>query len=234
MEASGGYERGARRNLSERGLRVTVVNVVRGFARASGLPAKTERLDAVVVARSGAFARPAPTPLVSDARQALAELLACRRQLTVEIAAAAPVARPSSDPGPGADARTRRWHAWPLSQEIARLIRHTIAAEASVPRSYALLTSMPGVGSILAATVLAELPEFGTLDRRQMASLVGVAAIAKDSGTKHGRRTSATIARRCAPSSTWPRSEPAAPPRAAPLLPPSRRWQPPSSSPSSP
>jgi transposase len=74
-------------------------------------------------------------------------------------------------------------------KEIARLLRHQIAAEAELAKTSALLTSMPGVGPILAATLLAELPELGTLGRREIASLVGVAPIANDSGTKHGRRT---------------------------------------------
>jgi transposase len=89
MEASGGYERPAHRLLSERGLDIAVVNAarVRRFAKAGGLLAKTDRLDAAVIARYGAFAKPAPTPVRAGAREALAELLAYRRQLLAEIAA---------------------------------------------------------------------------------------------------------------------------------------------------
>ena len=89
MEASGGYERLAHRLLSKRGLRVAIVNAarVRDFARASGRLAKTDRVDAAVIARYGAFARPTPTPAVTGARQILAELLAYRCQLTAEITA---------------------------------------------------------------------------------------------------------------------------------------------------
>jgi transposase len=89
MEASGGYERAAHRDLSARGLRVAIVNAarVRDFARASGRLAKTDRIDAEVIARYGAFARPAPTPPVRGGRQILAELLGYRRQLTAEITA---------------------------------------------------------------------------------------------------------------------------------------------------
>ena len=89
MEASGGYERRAQRDWSQRGLKVAIVNAarVRDFARASGRLAKTDRIDAEVIARYGAFARPAPTPSLTGARQALAELLAYRRQLTAEITA---------------------------------------------------------------------------------------------------------------------------------------------------
>jgi transposase len=89
MEASGGNERRAQWHLSERGLRGAIVNAarVRDFARASGRLAKTGRVNEAVIARYGAFARPAPTPLATGARQTLAELLAYRRQLTAEITA---------------------------------------------------------------------------------------------------------------------------------------------------
>jgi transposase len=179
MEASGGYERLPHRLLSECGMRVAVVNAarVRDFARASGLLAKTDRLDAAVIAHYGAFARPAPSLPVSGARQVLAELLAYRCQLTVEITARSQQLGHLLTPAlrQRAEAALARLGAERL--EIARLIRHTIAAEAELAKTYALLTSMPGVGPVLAATLLAELPELGTLDRRQIASLAGVAPI---------------------------------------------------------
>jgi transposase len=175
MEASGGYERLPHRLLSECGMRVAVVNAarVRDFARASGLLAKTDRLDAAVIAHYGAFARPAPSLPVSGARQVLAELLAYRCQLTVEITARSQQLGHLLTPAlrQRAEAALARLGAERL--EIARLIRHTIAAEAELAKTYALLTSMPGVGPVLAATLLAELPELGTLDRRQIASLAG-------------------------------------------------------------
>jgi transposase len=185
MEASDGYERTAHRHLSARGLKVAIVNAarVRAFARASGCLAKTDR-----VARYGAFARPAPTPLATGARQILAELLAYRRQLTAEITArcqqlghlATPALRQRAEAALGR-LRAER-------QEIAQLIGQTIAADGALAATAALLRSMPGGGPVLVATLLAELPELGTLDRRQIASLVGVAPVARDSGTRHGRR----------------------------------------------
>ena len=80
MEASGGYERLAHRLLAERGVAAAVVNAlrVRQFAKASGLLAKTDRLDAAAIARTGAFAKPAPTPVRARAREELAEFLAYR------------------------------------------------------------------------------------------------------------------------------------------------------------
>jgi transposase len=189
MEASCGYEWLPHRLLSERGLRVALVNAarVRDFARASGRLAKTDRVDAEVIARYGAFARPAPTPLLTGARQILAELLACR-QLTAEITAR------SQQLGHLTTLALRQRAVAALGrvraerQEVAQLIGQTIAADGVLASAAAVLQSMPGVGPVLVATLLAELPELGTLDRRQIASLVGVAPIAKDSGTRQGRR----------------------------------------------
>lgn len=190
MEASGGYERPAHRRLVEHGRPVAIVNAkrVRDFAKASGRLAKTDRVDAEVIARYGAFARPATTPAPDPAGRELAELLAFRQRLVSEITARrqqlAHLETPPLRRRAQADlARLRRDKA-----EIETLLRRAISREPSLARDFALLTSMPGVGLILAATLLAELPELGTLRRRQIASLVGVAPIAKDSGLKRGQR----------------------------------------------
>jgi len=190
MEASGGYERLAHRRLRARGLAVAIVNAkrVRDFARASGRLAKTDRVDAEVIARYGAFARPAATPAPDPAGRELAELLAFRQRLVSEITARqqqlSHLETPTLRQRAQADlARLRRDKA-----EIETLLRRAIARAPGLARRFALLTSMPGVGPILAATLLALLPELGTLDRRQIASLVGVAPIAKDSGLKRGQR----------------------------------------------
>jgi len=190
MEASGGYERQPQRLLSARGLRVAIVNAarVRDFARASGRLAKTDRVDAEVIARYGAFARPLPTALVTGARQVLAELLAYRRQLTTEITARSQqlghLVTPALRQRAGAALEGLRAE----RREVTRLIGQTITADRSLADAATLLQSMPGVGPVLVATLLALLPELGTLDRRQIASLVGVAPIARDSGTRQGRR----------------------------------------------
>ena len=202
MEASGGYERLAHRLLSERGLRVAIVNAarVRDFARASGRLAKTDRVDAAVIARYGAFARPAPTPPVTGARQILAELLAYRRQLTAEITARSQQLGHLATPALRQRAEAALGRLRAERQEITQLIGQTIAADGALAATAALLQSMPGVGPVLVATLLAELPELGSLDRRQIASLVGVAPIAKDSGTKHGRRADPRRPRRGPPA----------------------------------
>jgi transposase len=190
MEASGGYERLAHRLLAERGLRAAIVNParVRHFAKAAGLLAKTDRLDAAAIARYGAFARPAPTPVPEGPRQALAELLAYRRQLLAEIAARSQQLGHLRTPalierGEAALERLRQDKA-----ELDALVRQAIAEDAELAALAALLGSAPGVGPVLIATLLAELPELGTLDRRRIASLVGLAPVAKDSGQKRGRR----------------------------------------------
>lgn len=190
MEASGGYERLAHRLLSARGMRVAVVNAarVRDFARASGQLAKTDRLDAAVIARYGAFARPAATPALAGPRQAVAELLAYRRQLMAEIIARTQQLGHLRTPALKARATAALTRLRRERGELEALLRRTIAGDGALARAFALLTSMPGVGLILAATLLADLPELGQLDRRKVASLAGVAPIARDSGRKQGRR----------------------------------------------
>jgi transposase len=191
MEASGGYERLAHRLLSERGLAVAVVNAarVRAFARASGRLAKTDRLDAEVIARYGAFARPAPTLPVAGARQMLAELLAYRRRLTAEITARVQQLGHLQTPAVRERAAAALARLRAERREVEALLRRAIAEDPGLAGAFALLTSMPGVGLILAATLLAELPELGTLDRRRIASLAGLAPVARDSGLLRGART---------------------------------------------
>ena len=190
MEASGGYERLAHRLLTERGAKAAIVNAlrVRQFAKASGLLAKTDRLDAAVIARYGAFARPAPTPLRAGAREALAELLGYRRQLLAEIAARTQQLGHLRTPSLIERARAALQRLRRDKAELDALVRQTIAEAAELRALVTLLEAVPGVGPVLLATLLAELPELGSLDRRQITSLVGLAPIAKDSGLMRGRR----------------------------------------------
>lgn len=190
MEASGGYERLPHRLLAERGLKAAVVNAlrVRQFAKAAGLLAKTDRLDAAVIASYGAFARPAPTPVRSGAREALAEILAYRRQLLAELSARSQQLAHLRTPAliERAQAALDRLRA--EKAELDRLLQATIAADPELRAKATLLKGTPGAGPILMATLLALLPELGQLDRRQIASLAGLAPVAKDSGLMRGRR----------------------------------------------
>jgi len=190
MEASGGYERLAHRLLTARGIKAAVVNParVRHFAKASGVLAKTDRLDAAVIARYGASAHPAPTPVRDGRREAVAELLGYRRQLLGEITARSQQLghlRTASliERAKAALERLRRDKA-----ELDALLRRTIAGDPELEATAALLGGTPGVGPVLIATLLAELPELGTLGRRKIASLAGVAPVANDSGQMRGRR----------------------------------------------
>ncbi len=205
MEASGGYERRAHRLLIERGIKACVVNAlrVRQFAKASGLLAKTDRLDAAVIARYGAFAKPVPTPVRAGARDALAEpwpiAASSWAELTARTQQLSQLRTPSLiERARAALERLRRDKA-----EHDQLMRDTIglcpiprrdvsaADSAKDPRlraKAALLGGTPGAGVILLATLLAKLPELGQLGRRQIASLVGLAPVAKDSSLLRGRR----------------------------------------------
>jgi len=188
-DATGGLERALVDALHAAGLPVAVAGPdrVRHFARALGVRAKTDRVDAAVLAHYAERVRPAvrgaPTP---DAR-ALAALSARRRQLTAMLAA-------EKNRLQGAAAALRadvgahvRW----LRARIARLdaqIGAAIAADPERAAAAARLRTVPGVGAVVAHTLAAELPELGRLGRRQVAALVGVAPFPRDSGTLRGTR----------------------------------------------
>jgi len=190
MEASGGYERAAHQALVARGVPAAIVNPkrVRDFARGMGLEAKTDRVDARLIARYGAVMRPAATPVPDPARAELREILACRRQLIDEIT----VRKQQLEhlQSPSLRARTTKVLALLRQEEreLSKLLRQQIQADAALAADFALLTSMPGCGPILAATLLAEMPELGVLDRRKIAALAGLAPVAKDSGLRGNRR----------------------------------------------
>jgi transposase len=190
MEASGGYERRLHEALAERGIAAAVVNParVRHFAKASGLLAKTDRLDAAAIARYGAFARPAPTPVPAAARRRLGELLAYRRQLLAEIDARDQQLGHLRTPALVERARAALDRLRAERAELGALVAEAVADGPELAADAALLRTAPGVGPVLAATLLAELPELGAPDRRRIASLVGLAPVARDSGQRRGRR----------------------------------------------
>jgi transposase len=189
LEATGGYERAAVASLAAVGLPVVVANPrqIRAFARAVGQLAKTDRLDAAMLARFGAQVRPAPRPLPDAQVQGLDALLTRRRQLldmlTAEknrVAAAPPSVRRGIT-------QHIRW----LERQLADVDRELGALIEASPLWRAhddLLQSVPGVGPVLSRTLLGELPELGRLSHKQIAALVGVAPMARDSGTWRGRR----------------------------------------------
>lgn len=189
VEATGGYERRMVAGVVSAGLPVAVVNPtrIRDFARSLGQLAKTDRIDARVIAHYASVVHPAPRERKGAAEEYLAALVERRRQIIVMLTAeknrlhTAP-----AETKPGVQAHV----AW-LEAERDSLeadINDSIQENAEWREKQALLCSMPGVGKITAATLVAELPELGQLNRQKIAALVGVAPFNKDSGKKRGRR----------------------------------------------
>lgn len=189
MEATGGLEMGVWEGLSKAGLRVAIVNPrqIRDFGRASGQLAKTDKLDAGLLALFAERMRPESRPLPSPEQQDFAARLARRRQLVAMISAERN--RLSSA---RADVQRRiKVHVTWLENELDQLDRDLsgrIQKNVEWRRREELLRSVPGVGPVLSRTLLAELPELGRLSGKQVAALAGVAPLARDSGTLRGRR----------------------------------------------
>jgi transposase len=189
LEATGGHERAVAAALTAAGIPVAVVNPrqVRDFAKATGRLAKSDALDARVLALFAARVQPPPRPLPDAVAQEIAALLARRRQV-LEMRTAEQNRRPSLPPRsrPSVDAHV----AW-LSQQLAELDRgldQTLRDSPVWREKEDLLRSIPGVGPVVARTLLGNLPELGTCDRWEVAALAGVAPLNADSGTRRGRR----------------------------------------------
>ena len=189
LEATGGLEGPLVGALAAAGLPVVVVNPrqVRDFAKATGLLAKTDALDAAVLAHFAAAVRPTPRALPDAATQALAALVTRRRQLVAMLTAE----RNRLSSAPRALRAEIQAHITWLQRRLGRLDEDLHQAIRTSPAWRAqddLLQSVPGVGPVLARTLLASLPELGHLDRKAIAALVGVAPLNRDSGTFRGRR----------------------------------------------
>jgi transposase len=190
LEATGGLEVHIAGALAAAGLPVAVVNPrqVRSFARALGWLAKTDRLDAEAIARFAEAVRPPVRPLPDEATRHFAALLARRRQL-LEMLVAERNRRQAA--GPALHERIDAHLRW-LEEALAEIERDLDGAVRGSPVWRAkeeLLRSVPGVGPVSARTLLAQLPELGSLTRRQVAALVGVAPFNRDSGKMRGKRT---------------------------------------------
>lgn len=189
MEASGGYERPVAAALAATGLPVAVVNPrqARDFARAIGQRAKTDALDARALAHFAEVARPSVQPMRDDEAHALADLVTRRRQVVGML-----TAERSRLHGAVVPLRARiEAHVAFLKAELAELDEELDRAIRSSPiwrENDALLQSVKGVGPVVSTTLLAELPELGTLEHKRLAALVGVAPFNRDSGTLRGKR----------------------------------------------
>ena len=190
LEATGGLEVPLVASLTAAALPVVVVNPrqVRDFARATGRLAKTDALDAQVLAHFAQAVRPPVRPLRDADTQELLSLTTRRNQVMTmlvgeknRLGPAIPAVRP----------RIQAHIAW-LEQELADLdqgLRQTLRQSPVWREKDNLLRSVPGVGEQLSVTLLAHLPELGALDRKRIAALVGVAPINRDSGKMRGKRS---------------------------------------------
>jgi transposase len=190
LEATGGLELPLLGALVAAKLPVVVANPrqVRDCAKATGKRAKTDPLDAQILAHFADVIRPAPRPLPDEQTQALAALLARRRQLIEMLTAEKNRLGSAHHPV----RRRLRAHITWLEREVAQTDRdltHTIRESPVWRDKDDLLRTVPGVGPGLARTLIADLPELGTLGRKQIAALVGVAPLNRDSGTLRGKRT---------------------------------------------
>jgi transposase len=190
LEATGGFEVTVAAALAGAGLPLAVVNPrqIRDFARATGRLAKTDRLDAEVIALFAERVRPQARPLPEPERSHFAELVGRRRQIIEMIGMETNRRRQAADKQL---ARRLDRHVAFLEKELADVDRDIGQAIQSSPawrEAEALLKSVSGIGDVTARTLLAELPELGTLGRHQLAALVGIATINRDSGLMRGRR----------------------------------------------
>ena len=191
VEPSGGYERPVVAALQAAGVPVAVVNArrVRDFARASGRLAKTDRLDARLLADYARRMTPPPTPLRPPVRDRLCALVRRRRQLVAMRKAELTRRRQTPDPELVRDIERTITFLTGQIRSLETRIARQIDQQPELALGASLLQSMPGIGPVAAACLLAELPELGQLPRRKIAALVGLAPFSRDSGTCHRRRT---------------------------------------------
>jgi transposase len=190
MESTGDYEWRLVAELQAAGLPVAVVNPrqIREFARATGRLAKTDKLDAQIIARFAEVLQPAPQEVIGQQTRVMKALAARRHQLVQMHTAENNRLEHAHDK---AIVRSIRTLLKTIEREIDKVeqqIRDQIEAMPQLRHKARSLESVPGIGETTAALLVTELPELGRLNRRQIAALVGVAPINRDSGTYRGKR----------------------------------------------
>lgn len=186
LEATGPYHRQLVVALDAAGIPTAVINPahLRSFARSQGQRAKTDGIDAHMIARYGAQTQPAPTPLPTESERRLAELVSRRQDITQDRVREKNRRQTTSDPLIR-DSIDR--HLAMLADEVTELdraIADVTAADERIAARSALLRSAPGIGPVVAATLVSGLPELGTARPKQLAALVGVAPFARESGAQ--------------------------------------------------
>lgn len=190
MESTGSYEVAAAYELNAHGYPVAVVNPrhIRDFARSTGLLAKTDVLDARVIARFAATIKPAPRVLPDEDTQHLAAIMSRRRQVVAMLTAEK---NRLGQANHNVKERIQQHISW-LEQELDDLNKESsgmIETNAEWKEKNDIMQSVPGVGPNLALTLLSDLPELGNLNRKQIAALCGLAPFNRDSGQMRGKRS---------------------------------------------
>lgn len=190
FEASGGYDRALRDGLEACQASFSRVNPrqARDFARAMGVIGKTDRVDARMLAIFGQKLQPTQTPAISATRQALLAQITRRRQLVEMRKQEATRLQQTTDRDARSDMKGLIVVLERRIEKIEARIAETIRNSPEMAETDRMLQSVPGVGMIVSATLMAELPEIGTTDRRKIAALAGLAPIARDSGQRQGKR----------------------------------------------
>jgi len=190
LEATGGFERMVAAALAAAQLPLVVVNPrqIRDFARATGRLAKTDSLDAAVIAQFGDAIRPEPRPILDEDAHALDEMVSRRRQLIDMIVAETNRRKAVANKRIAREIDRHLQYLQKLLNDHDGDIDTMIRSSPVWREKEELLVSVPGIAEKTARTLIAELPELGRLDRRRIASLVGVAPMSRDSGTLRGKR----------------------------------------------
>lgn len=190
FEATGGYDKLLSESLLAKGIRCSMVNPrrVRDFARSEGILAKTDKIDASVLAAFGAEKRPAPAARSDASLEELRELVAYRRHLVDELGREQMQLEHAK---PAAITALIKARVRTLKSQIAKLeglINRHIASHPTLERKIVAMTEVKGVGTLGAAGLLAAMPELGSINRNQAAALAGLAPLNCDSGGMKGRR----------------------------------------------
>jgi transposase len=190
LEASGGLERPMTIALAEEGLPVVVVNArqTRDFAKATGRLAKTDRIDAKVLAQFAETVRPQLRDLPDAKQRTLSALLSRRRQLIEMITAERNRLTACAEPAVRADLEAHLAYLQCRRDKLDQELYEVVKADPTWSFKSQLLRSVPGVGPVLTMCLLSELPELGKLSSKHIAALVGVAPINRDSGRWRGHR----------------------------------------------
>lgn len=190
LEASGGYEMGVMRTLAEGKLPIVAVNPrqVRDFAKATGRLAKTDRIDAAILAQFAKAIEPDIRPFPEKEAEVLRALVTRRKQLNQMLT----MEKNRLEKTPRAGSEDIRNHIHYLTEALKKIdkdISRTIRKSPLWKEKETILMSTPGIGPVISCTLIAALPELGTLNRKAIASLVGLAPFNNDSGKYQGKRT---------------------------------------------